>query len=323
MPRRDRNNPDRGPRGVRYPGSFLLAVAEALAALQWQPRRWLGPAVECVDAEGKEQLIGLENLYRRLRREERGGWAALLADLLGVAPRDSLGEPPADLADVTERLLVRLSPPFTRQNDETDVWSRPVVNKLIVASLVIDYPHSMSYVTEKLVADSSGDIDDWFVRALDNLRAQTPAGCLAVIHEESGLMQSEVGDAYDASRALLLDELLPGYERDGFFVALPGRDHLLVLPVSPRGLAFAPWLRAIATKTHRDLPYPISGELFWVRGGVWHPFPIDVRGPHVRLDPPPEFLDVLERLSSFSSDEEPSIEPPAPPVEDDEPDLSN
>lgn len=315
MPRWDRNNPDHGPRATRYPGSFLLAVAEALALLQWQPRRWLRSAVACVDVEGNEQLIGLENLYRRLRREERAGWAALLADLLGVAPRDGLTEPPTDLAEVADRLLVRLSPPFTQQGDESDIWSRRLAGKLIVATLVIDSPHSMSYVTEKLLADSGRSADDWFARALANLRAQTPADCLNAVHEESGLLQSEVGDAYDASRALLLDELLPGHERDGFFVALPGRDHLLVLPVSARGLAFAPWLRAIAAKTHRDLPYPICGELFWVRGGVWHPFPIDVQGPHVRLDPPPEFLDVLERLSSFNSDEE---GPPEPPVEDDD-----
>jgi hypothetical protein len=66
----NRGDPGQGSGPSRYPGTFLLAVREALAGLNWQIRRLSGGTVECVDAQGREQTIGLENIYRRARRED-------------------------------------------------------------------------------------------------------------------------------------------------------------------------------------------------------------------------------------------------------------
>jgi hypothetical protein len=304
MDRRDRYNPGSGFGAPRYPGTFLLAVREALAAVGWQTRHWHPAAVECLDPEGREQLLGLENLYRRVRRAERARWPQLLREFLDSVPAGAAGAQAARLQEVAARLLVRLGPPFARQEAESDVWCQAIVNPHIVASLVIDAPTSMAYVTEKMVADSGQPGTYWFEQALRNLRAQTPERCLAVAHAESGLLQSEVGDAYDSSRALLLDTLLPGHEERGFFVALPGRDHLFAVPVSARAVGFLPWLRAVAEKTHRDLPYPISAEVFWVRQGAWHRIAIDLHHPRVIVQPPPEFLAVLEGLAPAADEDE-------------------
>jgi hypothetical protein len=155
----------------------------------------------------------------------------------------------------------------------------------------------MAYVTSRLIAESGQPGEYWLERAVQNLRSQTRDGAFAEVHPESGLLQSEVGDAYDSSRALILDQLLPGHEGEGFFVAVPGRDHLLVLPVSGPALSFLPWLRSVATRTQRNLPYPISGEVFWVRRGAWYHFAIEVQGEKALVNPPPEFLEVLERIA--------------------------
>ena len=222
MPSFGHSNPGYGYGGPRYPGTFLLALREALAKLNWQATAWKGNSVECTDPNGLSQHIGLENMYRRLKREPRETWPTLLADLLGSVPPEA-ATPPDNLHDVADQIFVRLGPPFARQEPALDVWSQPLVDEHLLASLVIDYPSSMSYVTEKMIAGSGQEGSYWLERALANLRGKCEPGCVTQVHEETGLLQAQVGDAYDSSRALLLDHLVPGHEQDGFFVIVPGR----------------------------------------------------------------------------------------------------
>ncbi len=163
----------------------------------------------------------------------------------------------------------------------------------------------MFYVTEELVRGSGQEGTAWFERALLNLRAQTPPECLAVVHEESGLRQCAVGDAYDAARALLLDATLPEAAADGFFVAVPGRDELLVLPVTRKALGFLPLLKMIAEKDHKKAPYAISDEIFWIQNGRWHVFGVELGGERVQVRPPQEFVPVFERLAPDAEEEPP------------------
>jgi hypothetical protein len=300
------SNPGHGYGGPRYPGTFLLALREAFRRRKWEARQWLGDAVECTDANGREQVLALENLYRRVRPVERAAWADVLVEFLEQVPDEALANPPASLDEVGDRVLVRLGPPFTGGDSPTQVWSHPIVGSMLVATLVIDYPNTMSYVTSQMIADSGHDGAYWLGRAVANLRTNTPAGALTDAHEESGLLHCEVGDAYDSSRALILDDLLPESAADGCFVAVPGRDHLLVLPVRARSLSFLPWLRSIAMRTHRTLPYPISAEVYWVRGGHWLHFPIEVQGDKALVNPPEEFVEVLRRIAPNLPEEGPA-----------------
>jgi hypothetical protein len=306
MPSSDTTNPGSGFGGPRYPGTFLLALREALAQLKWQAVAWKGSSVECLDPQGQSQQVGLENMYRRLKREPRDRWPELLADLLGSVPAEAC-KPPGSLHEVADRLLVRLGPPFSRHDSGIDVWNLPLAVDHLTAFLVIDYPTSMSYVTEKMVADSGEPGEHWYECALANLRGKSEAGCMTQVHDDSGLLQAQVADAYDSSRALLLDVLAPGHEEDGFFVIVPSRDHLLLLPITASTLAMAPWLRAIASKTYREMPYPISPELFWVRRGAWHHFAIESEGEDLVARPPPEFEEVMERLRP-AEDEPPTAD---------------
>jgi hypothetical protein len=297
MARPSRSNPGSGFGGPRYPGTFLLALREAFVRVSWQARNWLGDAVECTDAAGREQVLALENLYRRVKSADRATWPDLLAEFLAQVPDEALVNPPGNLAEVADRILVRLGAPFTPTDPATEIWSHRIAGSHLVATLVVDYPNSMSYVTAPMIAESNEPGEFWFERAVRNLREKTQPGCLTEIHPESGLLRCEVGDAYDSSRALILDDLLPGHEEDGFFVAVPGRDHLLVLSVSGAALAFLPWLRSVAVRTHRNMPYPISSEVFWVRRGAWHPFEIELQGDKAMVSPPEEFLEVLRRIA--------------------------
>jgi hypothetical protein len=122
---------------------------------------------------------------------------------------------------VADRLLVRLGPPVG-PGGELKIWFQRLVEPDLGLSLVIDYPQSMSYVTQEMVSESKQPGSVWLDRAVENLAAQTPADCFQVIHEESGLRYCAVGDAYDSSRALLLDRLLPDTTENGCLVAGPG-----------------------------------------------------------------------------------------------------
>jgi hypothetical protein len=296
QPRR-RSDPGQGSGPPRYPGTFLLAFREALAGLGWQVRQWKGVLVECVDAEGQEHVIGLENLFRRARQTERENWPELITDFLttvgSIDPDETL---PENLEDCAEQLLVRLGPLIKERDDEAPIWSQPLEGTDLWINLVVDYPNRMCYVTQDLVEASGRPGSRWVEVALANLEARTPADGFEVVDEESGLRLCNVADAYDSSRALILDRLLPEAGADGFFVALPGRDSLFVLPVNAKAIGQVHLLKVLAEKNFQSVPYPISDEVFWVQGQVWLPFTIRVHGEQIDVEPPDEFIDILQRL---------------------------
>jgi hypothetical protein len=303
MSLQQRSHPGFGNGPPQYPGTFLLAFREAVAELGWQTRRWLRTAVECVDAEGREQVVGLENLFRRARRLERADWPEIIVDFLRTGHEAPIDDPPDDLEQIAGQLRPRVGPPLGKHGAGPDVWSQTIAGTPLTVNLVIDFPKSMFYVTEALVVDSGRPGEEWLTTALENLKGQTPADSFAMLHEESGLRQSNVGDAYDSSRALLLDVLLPEHGAYGFLVALPGRDELLVMPVTPAALQFLPMLKVVAQKNYQNAPYPISAEIFWIHNGQWRVFGIDVHDNEATLQPPPEFLPVLKELMPQTKDE--------------------
>jgi hypothetical protein len=295
MAKHSRNHPGSGS-GVRYPGTFLLAVRQALARLNWQVERFLPRSVVCRDPNGKEQLIGLENLYRRARREERGEWVEMIVGFLSSVDLEQYSNVPKELAGVTDRLMVRIGRPMTAPNAEGAIWAKPLGDTGLHLNLVIDYPQSMVYVTDQMVEESGQPGDVWVEPALANLKEKTPAECLEAIDADSGLRLCSIGDAYDASRALLLDTMLPEFVERGYFVSLPSRDELLVLPVTKEAILNVGWLKALADRNYKSAPYSISDEVYWVRAGEWLRFPIELRDKQLSITPPPEFLGILNEL---------------------------
>lgn len=296
MEPRRRSDPGFGSGPPRYPGTFLLAFREAAASVNMKIRRWLGHSVECTDAEGREQTVGLENLYRRARQVERSEWPALIAGFLRSVDLGSLeGQLGAELGAVSEQVLVRLGKGVP---DEMGAWEQELPGTELVINLVVDYPNRMVYVTEEQLEKSGKPGAEWLADALDNLLERTPDDCLEVIDEESGILLSNVGDAYDASRALLIEELLPEGKEDGYFVGVPSRDQLFVLPVVKEAVAYLYLLKGIVEKEFKSSPYPISGELHWVRDGAWHLFPVevDLANKRLSLTPPDDLVPILDRF---------------------------
>jgi hypothetical protein len=295
---RHRSDPGSGSAPPAFPGTFLLAFREAVAGLNWKVERWLGRSVECRDEVGAMRAVGLENLFRRARQVPRQEWPALIADFLktiqSVDPDEAL---PHDLRAVADRLLVRMGQPIQLGTAAPKVWSLPLGNTKLFVNLVIDFPNRMSYVTEELIQNSDWPAEHWLEMGLENLHQRTPADWFLLGDKDSGILVSKVADAYDSSRALILDRLLPEPSPFGYFVAVPGRDELVLLPITRKSFPFAHLLKAWAEKRFDHAPYAISNQVFWIYQGTWHLFPIEIGSRQASVEPPTEFLPILQQLA--------------------------
>lgn len=291
MPSPHRSNPGVSSGPPRYPGTFLLAFREALAEMNWKIKRWMGDAVEVLDEGGEEHVVGLENLYRRARREGRESWPSLIADFLRrIHAAEKAAQLDVKLAEVADQLMLRLGPSMASVAPKMKVWSRPLEGTPLFINLVIDQPDTMSYVTEEMVNGSERSSEQWYETALANLKKRTQPDILEVVHAESGLSLCSTGDAYDATRALIIDDLKPGLPEPGCLLAIPSRDELLVLPLTPEALPHVHLLALLAEKNFRSAPYSVSDRVYWVRQGIWMNFPMQVRGEEIVVKPPEEFL---------------------------------
>lgn len=301
---RDRNDPGAGSTRARYPGGFLLAFREQAGKLGWTLERLELDVAVCIDEDGAPHCIGLENLYRQARHIDRGEWPELIAGFLGtIQGAEHDHNMPADLAEVAERLLPRVGRPLKLDADAAPVWNQPILGTDLVVNLVVDYPDRMCYVSEGLMASATRPANDWVETACANLRRQTPTDCFQLVDAETGIYLCCVGDAYDSSRALLLDAVMPVPVDDGCLIVMPGRDELVALPVTREALSRIHLLKLLAEKKYRTTPYPITDDVFWVCDGIWHSFTIDITGNDVNIQPPTEFVDVLERLSPWEDGE--------------------
>jgi hypothetical protein len=99
--------------------------------------------------------------------------------------------------------------------------------------------------------------------------------------------------------------LLPDASRFGCLVAMPGRDELVLLPITRKSFPFVHLLKAWADKRYEQAPYAISNQVFWIHQRTWRLFPIEIRDRQATVQPPEEFLPVLEQLAPEK------LEPPA------------
>ncbi len=297
---------------TQLPGGFRAAVARQLSGLGYTVTRWQPEGVDVVAPGGSEQFLGLANLYRRAKAAGRAEWPRLidefLSHLAGVTEGPKI---PEDLTTVSGQLRPRVGRPFGKDL-KARPWSRPIPGTGLDISLVIDFPNTMAYVTTDMLRTTPRTGDELLAVALENLRQSTPGDVLEPVSEEIDIHIGHTGDGYDAARALLVEELMPGCPH-GCWVALPSRDELVVWPVSGPALAKIHVIKMFAAENFAKHAYPVTDEVFWVRGGAWHRFGIRMEDDTLVIDAPEEFQPVMEALrveaGGGEEDEEPSDEP--------------
>jgi hypothetical protein len=247
-----------------------------------------------VNAPGKSggQYIGLSNLYRRTKAAERAEWAAMIRDFLEHVTGALTGPKiPDDLMTVAAQLRPRVGKPFAR-DARAYPWGIPLSGTGLEINLVIDYPHTMAYVTDEMLQKTGKAGEDLLDLALANLKADTPADFFERVSEGLDIHVGHCGDGYDAARALLVEDLLPESPL-GFWVAIPSREEVVAWPVSLAALERIDVLKLFAQGSYQDHAYPVADEVFWLWNGMWYPFGVRVDGDGVTVTPPDEFLAAL------------------------------
>ena len=299
----DFDDPGAG-RPTHLPGGFRAAVTHALAGLGYHVAGWETDGVNVL-APGKEgeQFIGLSNLYRRAKAAERGEWEQMIREFLDhITGALSGPKIPDDLTAVIDQLRPRLGRPFGRQG-KAHPWGLPLPGTGLEINLVIDFPHTMAYVTDEMLEKTGQAGEDLLDVALANLRANTAEDFFERVSEELDIYIGHCGDGYDAARALLIEELLPESPA-GFWVALPSREELAVWPVSFEALSKIHVIKLFATDNFRDNAYPVTDDVFWLWNGTWYPFGIRIDNENVTVSPPEEFLGALQELGDGPCEEE-------------------
>jgi hypothetical protein len=189
-------------------------------------------------------------------------------------------------------------------SDQMNVWTQPLEGTQLHISIVVDQPDTMTYVTQAMVADSGQAGEHWLHLALDNLRKLTQTDCLEVVHSESGMRMCHKGDAYDASRALILDHICPAMPKAGCLVAVPSRDELFVLPLTVESFPHLHLLKIVSDKSYKSAPYSLTDQVFWVCNHQWQPLPIQVREDEIVLHPPKDLLEVFKEMSDNQGKDE-------------------
>jgi hypothetical protein len=278
------------------PSGFRAAVAHALADLGFSVASWEddGVNVKCPSRAG-EQYVGLSNLHRRAKAREKAEWPALIREFLRHVT-EALSGPkvPDDLLTVADQLRPRLGKPFAR-GEKACPWGIPLTGTPLEINLVIDYPNTMAYVTDEMLAKTGKAGEDVLDLALANLKRETPHDFFEPVCDELDIYVGHTGDGYDAARALLIEDLLPESPA-GFWVAVPSREELAVWPVSFPALEKVHVIKLFAQGNYRDHAYPVTDEVFWLWRGMWQAFDIRVDDQNVTISPPDEFLETLKSL---------------------------
>ena len=292
----DFDDPSRGATSPTLPSGFRAAVTHALAGMGYSVASWEADGVNVRSpARGGEQYVGLSNLHRRARAAGRAEWPAMIREFLSHVTGALTGPKiPDDLTAVANQLRPRLGKPFGREG-KAHPWGVPLPGTGLEINLVIDYPHTMAYVTEEMLKKTGKGGEDLLDLALANLRAETPPDFFDRVSEELDIRVGHTGDGYDAARALLVEDLLPESPA-GFWVTVPSREELAVWPVSFEALSKIHVIKLFAQDNYRDHAYPVTDEVFWVWRGMWHPFGIRVDEKNITISPPEEFLTVLKGL---------------------------
>jgi hypothetical protein len=274
---------------------FRETVKQQLATLGFTVTRWHedGLGLDCVNADGESRYLGFSNLYRKCLDADRDQWPKIIDDFLEVIVLTTDKKDvqiPDDLASAADRLLVRIGKPFEIK-DGKGPWQKKLPGTDLVLNLVIDSERFMTYVTLDVMAKSDRPAGEWLDVALANLKRGTPDDWITVL-DETDIMCGHCNDSYDAARALILSELReppPG----GWLLCIPSRDWMFALPAEVSKLGQFHLLKILAEKNYESKPYPISDQVFWVRGRKWEVFKIEMDSEGIRVFPSDEFAQAL------------------------------
>ena len=238
--------------------------------------RRMQPDYEIVLVGPRELLVNgrrldLDNLFRMVTHEPTRGQEIVehFLDQLFSGEGLDMADLPLDLA--RSRIMPRIQPESIFNHLSRDLVAHvPFVNGTVIV-FVTDLPQMTVSITTEQTVRWGIDIDELESIARQNLETYAPDLEFQIIESREGgraVILSEQ-DGYDAARLLLsglYPQLAPKLGGD-FYVATPARDMFVAMSLGPA--PFVERLKSRVAEDYERMPYPISGELFYVtRDGI-------------------------------------------------------
>jgi len=312
---------------------FLRTFETVVKEMKMRIRAQQEETVTLAETDGRQFAVNLTQIFTRVRQEHPEQWARGIEDALRVLRPDAQQELEnvlkAGLQGNANKLLPCLKPTSFGRGERL-AWTKRFVNRdprqelaaliatpnltekenarrlkeiqddpstesdLLYLTLVIDLPESMSIVTKEMMQQAGGQPEKWLKIAKQNLIASTPPDWYKVEDTKSGLCRIAVNDSYDAPRALVLDELLPGKAPQGWFVITVAREETYFVPANDwTRMMTVGILKTFALKEFPKAAYALSDEVFWVHKGQWYPYYLIMSEPMPGAVPPHALWDVF------------------------------
>jgi hypothetical protein len=285
--------------GVTAQSWGVTAVKEATMIL-WMKEKGEGPPPDAYEVVGV-QLAGHEVRFDSVRVQYAQIPAADRPALLDFHLKALLeterdGKPGArPLEGVRDRLLPVVRGPMPVEENAPP--SLALAEGLVHVYLVVDSEHTMSYVSDDDLATWGKSFGDVLTLAVENLRRRSPPSAWTTVDGAPGVLFYHTGDSYDASRALLLRDLVQPWPEEGAFVSVPSRDLLVCVPLRDLGAIrqLGP-MAAFSRDRSREEAYAICERTFWFDGRAWEPVSIEFEKKGPRIAPSERLTHALVRL---------------------------
>ena len=185
---------------------------------------------------------------------------------------------------VRGRLVPRVGKPFGPI--ENPPASIPLIPGQLEINLVIDDDNTVAYVHQRHLSQWSSTLEDLYPQALENLRKRSSPESWRTFTQAPGILFYVANDSYDASRLLILRDIVSPWPAGGVLAAVPFRDMLVCTRLDGiPALKLAEKMVPIVKGAYDTEGYTISDQLFWTDGETWEAVPVEYAklGVHINV----------------------------------------
>jgi uncharacterized protein YtpQ (UPF0354 family) len=230
-----------------------------------------GPEGALIVVHGDERTFHFVNVRPRWERAAPENREDLLYFSLTAPFEAELSAEDATLEQARGKLMPLLRDPSVghRGPDGDEVPSRPFVPGHLSIYLVVDEPATMWFVLAEHLKRWKTTFEDLLPIAMDHLRRVTPWQEIGKVPDRELFFYASE-DSYDATRALLIKDLVHPWPKSGVVLAIPSRDHFMYAPVDGQEtLRSLDAMAQLITRFTAVGTYLISDQIFWYDGETW------------------------------------------------------
>lgn len=267
-------------------------VTEASQRLGLKLKR-ISPTSAVFEEGGGESTVQFDSLERVWRSAKPDQKAPVVEAFLRALNSRDTAATAAPLEQLKSRIIVRVA-----QSNYANIPGMPpeaippkwdIVPEHLSVFIAVDEENTVWTAGNDKLQEWGISFEQAYDIGLENLRRRTDFRQQAKFPPVPEISYYNAGDAYDASRALLLGDFVQPFPSGGVVFGVPTRDHFFWSPVRGRQtLQVIPAMLQLNAKFLEEGAKPITNQLFWFSGSTFELIPIEwtQQGPKVGAPPP-------------------------------------